>query len=48
MIYTIVDIILLANILLLSAINRQINKRIENLEILVDTLMFHEEKRREL
>lgn len=48
MIHTIVDIILLANILLLSAINRQIDKRIENLEILVDTLIFREEKRREL
>ena len=32
MIHTIVDIILLANILLLSALNRQINKRIENIE----------------
>lgn len=47
MIHTIVDIILLANILVLSALNRQIDRRIENLEILVDALIFREEKRRQ-
>lgn len=38
MIHTIVDIILLANILVLSALNRQIDRRINNLEERVEML----------
>ena len=38
MIHTIVDIILLANILVLSALNRQIDRRIDNLEKWVEML----------
>ena len=39
MIHTIVDIILLANILVLSALNRQIDRRINNLEERVEMLV---------
>ena len=38
MIHTIVDIILLANILVLSALNRQIDRRIDKLEERVEML----------
>lgn len=38
MIHTIVDIILLANILLLSALNRQIDRRINKLEERIEML----------
>lgn len=47
MIHTIVDIILLANILVLSALNRQIDRRIDNLEKWVEMLTT-ETRRKEL
>ena len=47
MIHTIVDIILLANVLLLSALNRQIDRRIDNLEKWVEMLTT-EMRRKEL
>ena len=41
------DIILALTVLVLAAQNYRNEKRIENLEILVDALIFREEKRRQ-